>query len=438
MKKLIQPIFLILLLLNATQLANSQIGSGMGIGSGVGTGNSSPIKPVFTAEQIAKKFLPGVALIVCEDGKGNVSQGSGYFISPGAVLTNAHVVKGMSRGVIITTATNTTKSKTFLVNTILYFNSQDTDLALLASNEGQKEQTTILPLAKPNDISIGETVYVLSNPEGLIGTISQGIVSSGIRRTGKMDLLQITAPISSGSSGGAVMNSHGEVIGIATSSLTSGQNLNFAVPAAQISQFLNQFVNDKSKIYGLADKIPNSWNVPKEFLLAQKENLQTKSLPPISKDTSKPSLEETTNWLTDKIEGTTDSYSYFNPGVKKRLTVKSSVEKMSFSECIMDFEVKVENLFIDYYKYSVNLKLLKEVEANINLYNQNGIWLSFSKNIEFEESTFDLDDGKLVWKGKKRTNEIVFIINNQDLAKKTEKAFSRAIELCKENVKEPF
>lgn len=436
MKKIIQSVFLFVILLNITQSAQSQ---GMGVGS-----RPTETKPILTAEQIAKNFLPGVVLIVCEDGKGNVSQGSGFFISPGLVLTNAHVVKGMSRGVIITTATNTTKSKTFLVNTILYFNSQETDLALLGSNEGIKEPTTVLPLAKSNDISIGETVYVLGNPEGLIGSISQGIVSSGIRRIGKMNLLQITAPISSGSSGGAVMNSRGEVIGMATSSLVSGQNLNFAVPATQIGQFLTLYVNDKSVTYSPVDKIPNSWKVPEAFLLARKENPVTKIPPPVSGKDSQPTLKETTVWLTDKITGT----SVLNPAGSKDSGSNNSekYERLRFSECKMYLDgVFLEEIEGDElttkFSYSPNLNFLSSVEVYTKTTGANGVWLKFSKNIAENKSYYYYGYNKLKKPNKTESNvtdTIVIFTQNRDSAERISKAFTRLIELCGEKTKVPF
>ncbi len=159
MQRVTRFIFLVVLLSAITQSVQSQ-------------GKIAPIKPVLTAEQIAERFLPGVALIVCDDGKGKYSQGSGFFIAPGMILTNAHVVKGMVRGVVMAGG----QKKKNQINAIAYFNSENTDLALLVSDETKSAKIPFLPLAKPNALSIGETIYVLSNPEGLVGPISQGIV----------------------------------------------------------------------------------------------------------------------------------------------------------------------------------------------------------------------------------------------------------------------
>lgn len=84
-----------------------------------------------------------------------------------------------------------------------------------------------LPLAGSGSVAVGDAVLVAGNPKGLEATFSRGIVSA-IRSN--PDVIQIDAPISAGSSGGPVVNESGEVIGVATSSLTQGQNLNFAAP----------------------------------------------------------------------------------------------------------------------------------------------------------------------------------------------------------------
>src|SRR5437762_6933832 len=91
-----------------------------------------------------------------------------------------------------------------------------------------------LPLDARAALSVGETIYAFGNPEGLTGTMSPGIVSAGLRNTRDGTLLQISAPISSGSSGGPVVDSRGQVVGVALGSLREGQNLNFAVHASTV------------------------------------------------------------------------------------------------------------------------------------------------------------------------------------------------------------
>jgi hypothetical protein len=96
-----------------------------------------------------------------------------------------------------------------------------------------------LSLGSSDDVQVGETVYAVGNPQGLEGTFSQGIVSS-IREVGTDKLLQITAPISPGSSGGPVLNGKGEVIGVSVATFRGGQNLNFAIPSSYLKILLGK------------------------------------------------------------------------------------------------------------------------------------------------------------------------------------------------------
>lgn len=95
------------------------------------------------------------------------------------------------------------------------------------------------PLAlADNSPAVGTRVYAVGNPAGLERTFSEGLVS-GKREEAGRSLVQITAPISSGSSGGPVVASSGEVIGVAVGTLNAGQNLNFAVPIEAVHRLLS-------------------------------------------------------------------------------------------------------------------------------------------------------------------------------------------------------
>jgi S1-C subfamily serine protease len=80
---------------------------------------------------------------------------------------------------------------------------------------------------------IGENITVIGNPEGLKNSLSTGIVA-GIREIGGNKWVQITAPVSPGSSGSPVFDSKGRLLGLATMMLLDGQNLNFATPVRQV------------------------------------------------------------------------------------------------------------------------------------------------------------------------------------------------------------
>src|SRR5207245_8225354 len=87
-----------------------------------------------------------------------------------------------------------------------------------------------LPLGKASSVDVGDRIFSLSTPLGLLqNTLSEGIVS-GIRLADGYRYFQVSAPISHGSSGGPILNVSGEVIGITALTIEEGQNLNFAVP----------------------------------------------------------------------------------------------------------------------------------------------------------------------------------------------------------------
>ena len=108
-----------------------------------------------------------------------------------------------------------------------------------------------LPLDKTSPQE-GESIVVIGNPLGLEGSVTNGIVSAvrDIPTFGR--IIQITAPISSGSSGSPVVNMQGQVIGIATLQITGGQSVNFAIPSERISQL------QVASMMTLSDLVANS------------------------------------------------------------------------------------------------------------------------------------------------------------------------------------
>jgi hypothetical protein len=100
-------------------------------------------------------------------------------------------------------------------------------------------RTLSFTLGNSDAVEVGDPVYAVGNPQGLEGTFSQGIVSS-IRQVGSDKLLQITAPISPGSSGGPVLNLRGEVVGVSVATFSGGQNLNFAIPSNYLKALLSK------------------------------------------------------------------------------------------------------------------------------------------------------------------------------------------------------
>lgn len=194
-----------------------------------------------TPQQIAKKVFPSVVLLIMEDTNGQtMSLGSGFFVQENVIVSNLHVVKGASRGY----AKIVGQSDKLNIEGIVGVD-QERDLVLLKT---LAPRTPYLPLGNSDNVEIGEPIYAVGNPQGLEGTFSQGIVS-GVREIDSDKLLQITAPISPGSSGGPVLNSKGAVIGISVATFREGQNLNFAIP----SNYLNTLLAKTGTLRPLAE-----------------------------------------------------------------------------------------------------------------------------------------------------------------------------------------
>jgi len=173
---------------------------------------------------LVQKAKPAVVEILTFDQQNNLLKtGTGFFISPdGLLLTNYHVISGGSSimaktptGAVYFLKSVLSASKTYDVAKLQFF-ATDVPYLTLGSSSGAIE---------------GQRVLVIGNPVGLEGTVSEGIISAfRARRT----LIQITAPISPGSSGSPVLDESGQVIGMAILVYREGQNLNFAISSETI------------------------------------------------------------------------------------------------------------------------------------------------------------------------------------------------------------
>ncbi len=175
-----------------------------------------------------------VVMIAIHDGNGEiVGSGSGIMIGrDGYILTNDHVARG-GRFYSVRIENDDNMYKT---DEIIKYNSL-LDLAVIRINR------TLQPLSiyrgrKP--LVRGQKVVAIGSPLGLFNSVSNGIIS-GFRRVRDVDMIQFTAPISHGSSGGAVLNMYGEVIGVSTAGMDEGQNINLAVGYEFINTFIKGF-----------------------------------------------------------------------------------------------------------------------------------------------------------------------------------------------------
>ena len=172
-------------------------------------------------KEIAERSKP--AIVRVEDGDGRV--GTGFAIDPsGVIATNLHVVVG-ARQIKVTTLDGTTLPVMGVVAL-----DPDHDLALIDIDPPKPFPTLVL--GDSDKVAAGDRVVAIGNPLGVLDyTVSDGLISSVRQLAPDVTLLQISAPISQGSSGGPLFNPFGEVIGVAVAVSREGQNLNFAVPS---------------------------------------------------------------------------------------------------------------------------------------------------------------------------------------------------------------
>ena len=191
-----------------------------------------------TPQEIAKKALDSTVLLVMEDINGQpLGVGSGFFVQPNQIATNFHVIEGAAHG----TAKRVGQDTVFSIEGLTAID-EDLDLAIVQVSDAQVRS---LPLADSDVVAVGDTVYVVGNPKGFLeGTFSHGLISA-IRQLDARKLFQLTAPISSGNSGGPVLNERGEVVGVAVAQVKDGQNLNFAVPSNYLNSLIDRMVTAK-------------------------------------------------------------------------------------------------------------------------------------------------------------------------------------------------
>ncbi|MDO4614550.1 MAG: S1C family serine protease [Lachnospiraceae bacterium] len=184
-------------------------------------------------EELAR-LAASVVLIGVHKPNGEITAtGSGIMIgTEGYILTNHHVASGGSFYSVRVEDDETV----YTTNEVIKYNP-DTDLSIIRI---QRKLTPIPVYGGEKPLVRGQRVIAIGSPLGLFNSVSDGIIS-GFRTIRDVDMIQFTAPISHGSSGGAVLNMYGEIIGISTAGIDSGQNINLAVGYETIRLFTRGF-----------------------------------------------------------------------------------------------------------------------------------------------------------------------------------------------------
>jgi S1-C subfamily serine protease len=181
--------------------------------------------------ELVRRVKPAIVAIVTYDAKGDaLTTGSGFFIRPGQVVTNLHVIRGARRTDV---KTLDGKGRVYQVDGLLAVDEEG-DLALMRVNMSpERPRSSEIAEALPEE---GETIFVIGNPLKLEGSVSDGIVSAIREVPGVGKIIQTTAPISHGNSGSPIFNLRGQVVGVISVKVTNGQNISLAISSDRVRE----------------------------------------------------------------------------------------------------------------------------------------------------------------------------------------------------------
>ena len=185
-----------------------------------------------SAVSIYEKINPAIVAVDSQLPDG-VSCGTGCIIDKnGTILTSAHILED-GHDIVVTTSNGEDYKAT-----IIKKNSEYKDIALLKINANHEFQT--VKFGDSSKLKVGEKVLAIGNPFGFKGTLTQGIIS---RIDYAKNRIQTDAAINPGSSGGPLLNTNGEVIGINQAIFNPDNNISnigigFATPANQVREYM--------------------------------------------------------------------------------------------------------------------------------------------------------------------------------------------------------
>jgi serine protease Do len=187
-----------------------------------------------TPRQIIDRSSPAIVRIEAGDDK----VGTGFVVDrSGLIATNLHVIAGESKILV-----KLYKDQTEYQATAIEGIDADRDLALLKIQP--KQPLPVLALGDSDAVSAGDKVYAIGNPLGVFDySITDGLISAVRPVSDDFTILQISAAISVGSSGGPLFDQYGQVIGVTTAIITAGQAINLAMPANYLKALMGKRVS---------------------------------------------------------------------------------------------------------------------------------------------------------------------------------------------------
>jgi S1-C subfamily serine protease len=193
--------------------------------------STATIQSQINLPELVRHVKPTVVAITTFDSTGEaLMTGSGFFVRPGEVVTNLHVIRNAVRAEI---KTLDGKGKTYPVKGAVSVDDEGDLVILGVDMPVDRTRNVEFAQALPDE---GETIFVVGNPLKLEGSVSDGIVSAVREVPNVGRIIQITAPVSHGNSGSPVFNLKGQVVGVVTVKVTNGQNINLAIDSARVAQ----------------------------------------------------------------------------------------------------------------------------------------------------------------------------------------------------------
>ncbi len=210
-----------------------------------------PNKETLSTTEIVRLVSPATVSVYVMGTVNNVTtpmfSGTGFFISDdGYVVTNRHVVSDVLDNENMSLIVDV-PGYDIPINAQIVGTDVQTDVAVLKVEE-QDDPFPYVTLGDSDMLQVGELVVAIGNPLGrLEGTVTVGVVSALERQINNngytMDLIQTDASINSGNSGGPLINSFGEVIGITNAKITVADNLGFAIPISDVRDIIQSIIN---------------------------------------------------------------------------------------------------------------------------------------------------------------------------------------------------
>jgi hypothetical protein len=230
-------------------------------------GQRAETRARLSTREILDRNKPSIVRIEVESPRGT-GVGTGFVVGKdGRIATNFHVIAGQTNVNV-----RLLDGRLFPVERVLAADTER-DLAIVRIN---LEDLPTVKLGNSDDVSAGDRVVAIGNPLGVLDyTVSDGLISSIRPLDAKRTLLQISAPISQGSSGGPLYNLYGEVIGVAVGISSEGQNLNFGIPVNDLRPLLSakgegdtlvEFAARTEARLGARSETPTGRDLPKDFV----------------------------------------------------------------------------------------------------------------------------------------------------------------------------